>query len=386
MYYYVGALDHPLSLDFGAQSVRTSLYLSSPTHSPIHIHTRHTHRYDFACPIVDAKDGVTHAMRTTEYKLRDELYHWLVKKLKLRHIYIQEFGRLNFNYTVVSKRKLRKLVELKEVEDWKDPRFPTVQGILRRGVQFEAMRKFILGQGFSTKPINMEWDKFWSDNAKILDKNCPRYAMIGKDSAVKVEVEGLGDEVSGLSVDLHPKDPSFGQCVISVYKELLIESADANTIEEGDIVTFMRLGNIKIKSVVKDKDGNVTLIKAVENLSDTNYKKTKKIAWVANVKNLVEVKKVEFDFLINKKKLEKGDELEDFLTSKKNPTKATTILLADPQIKRLKRDEFLQVYRVGYFRCDKAFGSGDDSLEMFLIPDGKKKAMSTLGTNKLKHR
>ena len=148
----------------------------------------------------------------------------------------------------------------------------------------------------------------------------------------------------------------------------------------------MRLGNIKIKSVVKDKDGNVTLIKAVENLSDTNYKKTKKIAWVANVKNLVEVKKVEFDFLINKKKLEKGDELEDFLTSKKNPTKATTILLADPQIKRLKRDEFLQVYRVGYFRCDKAFGSGDDSLEMFLIPDGKKKAMSTLGTNKLKHR
>ena len=210
--------------------------------------------------------------------------------------------------------------------------------------------------------------------------------MIGKETAVKVEIEGMGDEVSALSIPLHPKDSSFGDCVVSVYKELLIERADAKNFKEGDTVTFLRLGNVKIKSLVKDKSGNVTLIKAVEDLANRNYKKTSKVAWVANVKNLVEVRKVEFDFLITKKKLEKGDELEDFLTSKKNPTKAVTVMLADPQIKRLKRNDFLQVYRVGYFRCDKAFSSGDDCLEMFLIPDGKQKAMSVLGTNKLKHR
>ena len=93
-----------------------------------------------------------------------------------------------------------------------------------------------------------------------------------------------------------------------------------------------------------------------------------------------------FDFLITKKKLEKGDELENHLTTKNHPTRAVTIMLADPQVKRLKRNDFIQVFRVGYFRCDEAFGSGDKRLRMFLVPDGKKKAMSNLGTNKLTHR
>ena len=127
-------------------------------------------------------------------------------------------------------------------------------------------------------------------------------------------------------------------------------------------MTFLRLGNVKIKSVTRDASGNVTLVKAVEDLSNTNYKKTAKVAWIANVKNLVEVRKVEFDFLITKKKLEKGDKLEDFLTSKEGSTKAVTVMLADPQVKRLKRNDFIQVYRVGYFRCDKTFASGDDCL------------------------
>ena len=94
--------------------------------------------YDFACPIVDAFEGVTHAMRTTEYRMRDQLYHWIGDKLRIRHVYIQEFGRLNFAYTVMSKRKLRKLVECGEVEGWTDPRFPTVQ--VRRHCYFTRIR------------------------------------------------------------------------------------------------------------------------------------------------------------------------------------------------------------------------------------------------------
>ena len=81
-------------------------------------------------------------MRTTEHSDRDEMYEW-AKVLKLRHVKIQEFARINL-YTLMSKRKLQKLVDEKAVEGWNDPRFPTVQGILRRGMRVEALRDFIL--------------------------------------------------------------------------------------------------------------------------------------------------------------------------------------------------------------------------------------------------
>ena len=84
--------------------------------------------YDMACPIVDSLDGVTHALRANEYADRKPQYEWFLKKLGLAHIEIFDFSRIDFVYTVLSKRKLKYLVEQGRVATWEDPRFPTLRG------------------------------------------------------------------------------------------------------------------------------------------------------------------------------------------------------------------------------------------------------------------
>lgn len=84
--------------------------------------------YDLACPIIDHLDGVTHALRANEYWARHEQYQWFLKTLGFANIEIFDFSRVDFVYTVLSKRKLKYLVEKNVVKGWDDPRFPTVRG------------------------------------------------------------------------------------------------------------------------------------------------------------------------------------------------------------------------------------------------------------------
>lgn len=120
--------------------------------------------YDFACPIVDSIEGVTHCLRTIEYHDRNYLYDWVQEKLGLRKVIIYDYSRLNLVSTVLSKRSLKWFVESGHVDGWNDPRFPTVQGIMRRGLTVEAMKAFMLEQGPSKNTNLMEWDKLWASN------------------------------------------------------------------------------------------------------------------------------------------------------------------------------------------------------------------------------
>jgi len=120
--------------------------------------------YDFTCPIVDSFEGVTHALRTIEYRDRNSLYAWVQSTLNLRPVEIYDFSKLNLLSTCLSKRKLRWFVENGKVEGWNDPRFPTIQGIQRRGMTSEALKTFMLEQGPSRNTVNMEWDKIWAVN------------------------------------------------------------------------------------------------------------------------------------------------------------------------------------------------------------------------------
>ncbi len=94
--------------------------------------------------------------------------------LRIRRVHIVEFSRLNFQFSLLSKRKLTWFVEQGLVDGWSDPRFPTMQGMLRRGLCVANLRKFMISQGASKRVVDMEWDKFWSDNTRMLDPSAGR--------------------------------------------------------------------------------------------------------------------------------------------------------------------------------------------------------------------
>jgi glutamyl/glutaminyl-tRNA synthetase len=213
--------------------------------------------YDFACPIVDSLEGVTNALRTTEYNDRDEQYHWIQNALGLRHVYILSYGKINFINTVLSKRKLTWFVENGYVDGWNDARFPTIQGCIRRGMQVESLKSFIISQGASKRVINMEWDKFWSENKKVLEDISPRYMAVSTDRKVLFTVTNIPKEIEGVLINIHPSKPEMGQRVLRRYHEIYLEVDDAQLFAEGEEVTLVRWGNFFIDRIVKDENGTV---------------------------------------------------------------------------------------------------------------------------------
>lgn len=105
----------------------------------------------------------------------------MIETLHLRPVFIWDFSRLNFIYTLLSKRKLHWFVDQKLVSGWDDPRFPTVRGIRRRGLTVEALRQYMLAQGPSQAIVSLEWDTLWTLNKKVIDPIAPRFWAIAKE-------------------------------------------------------------------------------------------------------------------------------------------------------------------------------------------------------------
>ena len=221
--------------------------------------------YDFACPIVDSTEGVTHVLRSVEFTDRDAQFMWFIDALGLRKPNIWAYSRMNLVHTVLSKRKLQWFVDQGHVEGWYDPRFPTMQGILRRGLTVEGLREFIKIQGASRTNNLMEWDKLWTINKQIIDPKVPRFTAVSTGNKVVVTLRDVPDSTQ--EVALHPKNPSVGVKSVNYGSKIIIEQADAVRISEGEEVTLMSWGNAIITKICKDGSGNITTMEGKLNLA-----------------------------------------------------------------------------------------------------------------------
>lgn len=333
--------------------------------------------YDLACPIVDSLEGVTHALRTTEYNDRDVQYQWILKALGLRRVRIHAFARVNFMNTVLSKRKLTWFVEQGHVTGWDDPRFPTVRGVVRRGIDITALRSFMYSQGASRNVVNLHWSTFWAENKKEIDKRAKRFMAIDKADHARLVVTNAPKESDFAFIETayHPKDSSLGQRAIRISSEILLETVDVEGIEVGEDIVLLRWGVVKITKIDGHLEG--------EYIPGGDFKAAKrKLSWMANVSNNTPVIFSEFDNLVTKEKLEEDDKLEDFV----NPnTEQTTEVIGDACLKTLQEHDVIQLERRGFYRVDRPYINNTKPLILFMIPDGKTKAMSGL-TGKLAHR
>ncbi|KAJ6666893.1 hypothetical protein lerEdw1_018895 [Lerista edwardsae] len=339
--------------------------------------------YDFACPIVDSIEGVTHALRTTEYHDRDEQFYWIIEALGIRKPYIWEYSRLNLNNTVLSKRKLTWFVNEGLVDGWDDPRFPTVRGVLRRGMTVEGLKQFIAAQGSSRSVVNMEWDKIWSFNKKVIDPVAPRYTALLKDEVVAVNVPEAQEEVK--EVAKHPKNAEVGLKAVWYSSKVLIEGGDAETLVEGEIVTFINWGNLIITKIHKNSSGKVASIDAKLKLENKDYKKTTKITWLAETPRspFTPAVCVNYEHLISKPVLGKDEDFKQYVNRN---SKQEELMLGDPCLKDLKKGDIIQLQRRGFYICDQPYepispySCKEAPCILIYIPDGHTKEMPTSGS------
>ncbi len=340
--------------------------------------------YDFACPIVDSVEGVTHALRTTEYHDRDDQYAWFIKALKLRKPHIWSYSRLNLQNTVMSKRKLTWFVQENFVEGWDDPRFPTVRGVMRRGMTVDGLKDFVIAQGSSRSVVMMDWDKIWAFNKKVIDPVVPRYTALEKETAVPVFVNGATEEMT--EVQKHPKDPNIGMKKVWYSQKVFIEGADAEHLHIGETVTFINWGNLVIKDIKKDSTTNkITAVSADLHLENKDYKKTQKMTWLAETEKapFVPAVCIHFDPLITKAILAKDEDFKNFVNRE---SKHEFMMLGDPELASLKKGDMIQLQRRGYYICDSAYEppsrhSGRASPCILLqVPDGHTKEMPKAGS------
>lgn len=320
--------------------------------------------YDWAHGLEDSIEGVTHSICTLEFEDHRPLYDWFLDELDIFHPKQIEFARLNMTYTVLSKRKLMRLVKEKFVDGWDDPRMPTVSGLKRRGFTPESLKDFAERIGVAKSNSIVEIELLEHCIREDLNKTAQR-RMVVEDPIELVITNYPDDKTEYLDAKNNPEDDSAGTRPILFSKKLYIQRDD---FMENPPKKFFRLAPDKEVRLLhgyyvtctgyeKDIDGNVTTVyciydpKSRGGWTEDGRKVKGTIHWVSQ-EDCIDIKLHLYDRLFAKENPEDVDEESDF-TCNINPDSLKVVTAkGEPSLKNAKPFDKFQFVRIGYFCAD----------------------------------
>ena len=327
--------------------------------------------YDYAHGQSDSIEGVTHSMCTLEFEDHRPLYNWFIQNLGIFPSQQYEFDRLSLTYTLLSKRKLLKLVQEKLVSGWDDPRMPTLSGIRRRGYTPEALRNFCNAIGVSKTNGTLELAMLEHFVREDLNKRAPRVMAVLRPLKVVIDNYPEG-QVEEMDAQNNPEDESAGWRKVPFSRELYIEQDDFREVPPPKYFRLspgrevrLRYGYfITAKSVVKDDKGEVvevhcTYDPATRGGNAPDGRKVKStIHWVS-AEHAVNAEVRIYDKLFSKEDPNDAPEGQEF-TANLNPNSLEVIADAklEPSLANAPVESRYQFERLGYFCVDPESRSG----------------------------
>ena len=316
--------------------------------------------YDFAHPISDALEGITHSICTLEFEDHRPLYEWVIEKAetpcKPRQI---EFARLNLTNTVMSKRYLKRLVDENIVDGWDDPRMPTISGLRRRGITPGAIKDFCeeIGVAKANSMVDSAMFEFFV-RRELNDSALRRMAVI---DPLKIVITNYPEgQTEPLYAENNPNDENQGNREIKFSREIYIEKED---FMEFPTKKYFRLApgrEVRLKSayiiecqeVIKDKAGNILEIHCTydpqtKSGEDTSGKKVKGTLHWVSAADMAEAEVRLFDYLINP-----DDECTDFMDGINKDSLVIKKAFVENSLLEADISDRFQFLRQGYFCLD----------------------------------
>ncbi|MCF7790391.1 MAG: glutamine--tRNA ligase/YqeY domain fusion protein [Victivallales bacterium] len=320
--------------------------------------------YDFAHCLSDAIEGITHSLCSLEFEIHRPLYDWFLEKLNLHPRPQQiEFNRLNLTYTVMSKRKLIKLVEENKVFGWDDPRMPTVSGMRRRGYTPRAIKNFVKKAGLTKREQVIDVSLLEYCVREDLNKTSPR--VMGVLNPVKVIIdnypEGRVEEMTAVN---NPEDETMGTRKVPFSKELYIEKEDFREeaprkffrMVPGREVRLRYAYIVKCTRCTKDENGEITEIHCTvdpESRGGTapDGRKVKGTLHWVSAQHALKAEVRLYDRLFKRENPESDGHFIDDLNS--DSLKVLPECFVEPYLKNVKPEDRIQFERIGYFCVDE---------------------------------